>query len=70
MLSKKENAVMTVLANECKGKDSFLISPLDLKTLLSQEEISIERLDKIINDLYTDRYFDLVMSSRHGEKVY
>lgn len=70
MLSKKENAVMTVLAKECKNKDALLITPIDLKGFLTEENISTQNLDKIISDLYMDGYFDLVLSDRHGEKVY
>ena len=70
MLNKEENAVMSTIAKECKEKDSLLISPSDLKSLLGGVDFTLDRLDKIVEDLYTDGYFDLVLSERRGEKVY
>ena len=70
MLNKEENLVMAVIAKECSKKESLLISPNDLKSLVGGADFTLDKLDKIISDLYTDGYFDLVLSERRGEKVY
>ncbi len=70
MLSKQENKVMEKIYRECKEKDALLISPSDLKVIVGDSAISETQLDKIVSDLSTDGYFDLVYSDRRGEKVY
>lgn len=53
------------------GKDraSFLISEKDLLMSLDRKYTK-EHLEKIIQDLKADGYFDLVYTSRQGEIVY
>lgn len=70
MLSKTENKVMSVLYTECKDRAALLISPTDLMKITGEKGLTQSKLDKIINDLNMDGYFDLVYSDRRGERVY
>ncbi len=70
MLDRLEKKVMTTLCNELKEKQAILISPMDLIKIVGTENLSTSRLEKIINDLSMDGYFDLVYSDRRGETVY
>lgn len=70
MLNKSENKIMSVIAIECKDKPALLISPDDLKSLSGDKELSIAKIDKIVSDLYTDGYYDLILSNRQGQSVY
>ncbi len=70
MLDRIEKKVVLTLCNELKDKTAILISPLDLLKMVGVENLTISRLEKIINDLSTDGYFDLVYSDRRGETVY
>ena len=70
MLSKSESKVILGVINACGKRDSVLISPFDLIKLCLIKDLSVERLDKILSDLNSDGYFDLVHSERHGERIY
>ena len=70
MLNKTESKVMKVLCEEGKEKVSYLISPTDLKRLSGIENIEDGALDKLMGDLCSDGYFELVYSDRHGEEIY
>ena len=70
MLSKKERKVMSLIFDEFKGKTSLLISPHDVLKMLDYDGMTLSELDKIMNALKMDGYFDLIYSDRHGEKVY
>lgn len=70
MLSKTESKVMSVIFSSCSQKDALLITPLDLKNLTGEKGLREQELDKIVDDLYKDGYYDLVFSERRGEKVY
>ncbi len=70
MLNQKENRVMSVIAVEAKDKNSVLLSSMDIKTLSGDKELKTSTIDKIVNDLCTDGYYDLVLSERRGERVY
>ncbi len=68
MLSRSENKVMGAIYAKCRNKKAVLI---EQATLLSEQGgLSEERLDKIVNDLYVDGFYDLVYTDRHGERVY
>ncbi len=69
MLSKKEDAVMQIMYSQGMEKKSFLISPIDIKTI-SKTPLSEKEVDKILTDLKMDGYFDFIYSDRHGEIVY
>ncbi|MBQ3493498.1 MAG: hypothetical protein IJA88_05255 [Clostridia bacterium] len=70
MLNRLENKVMLSLSEQCKEKSSALICPLDLIKIVGEEKLNKTLLEKIMDDLYSDGYFDLIYSERHGEKVY
>lgn len=70
MLSRNENKVMSVLFNECKDKNALLISPTDLLKLSGAGVLTLTELERVVTDLHSDGYFDLVYSDRRGEKVY
>ena len=70
MLSTLESKIMFAIYNSAKDKPSILITPLDLIKICGQDKLSISILDKIIEELSMDGYFDLVYSDRHGETVY
>ncbi len=68
MLSAKESRVMiTVLALRGE-KTSFLLSPDDI--LATGVGVEREELEKILENLCSDGYFDFILSDRKGEKVY
>ena len=70
MLTKSEKQVMGVLYQECKNKQSSLISPMDIVRLVGGDKISQSKTAKIVSDLHMDGYFDIIYSDRHGETVY
>lgn len=70
MLSKTESKVMAILYNYCKEKNSILISPTDIIRQVDEKDFASAKLDKIMNDLSMDGYFDLVYSDRHGQTIY
>ena len=70
MLNKTENKVMTALIKICKDKTSSLVSPMDLLSVVGRKDFSLSALERVMNDLAADGYFDLVYSDRRGETVY
>ena len=70
MLERLESKVLFALCCELKEKDAILISPIDLLKIVGAENLSLSRLEKIVKDLSTDGYFDLIYSDRRGETVY
>lgn len=70
MLSKAENKIMITLYNECKDKNTILISPADLIKISGVDNLSQTKLEIIMKDLCADGYFDLIYSDRRGETVY
>ncbi len=70
MLNGLENKVMVCLCKECKEKPSVLISPIDLIKIVGDKNLNKAKLEKIVNDLSMDGYFDLVYSDRQGELIY
>ncbi len=69
MLNRVESKVMLALFSECKDKNAILISPTDLVKLIDGTA-SESGVEKIMQDLSSDGYFDLVYSDRRGERVY
>ena len=52
-------------------KGLCLISPAELLSMLPhREKLGEERLEKILNELALDNYFELLSSERKGEKMY
>ena len=70
MLSKNESKVMRVIFRECKDKSALLISPIDLMKIAGQDTLTLTEIERVVNDLHADGYFDLIYSDRHGETVY
>ena len=70
MLTKTEKKLMLAIHSLGMDKSGFLVSPIDLMKIAKVKDVSAEELDKTLNDLSYDGYFDLVLSDRHGEKVY
>lgn len=70
MLNSLENKVMNALFISCEKKKTILISPLDLMRITGEKSLTESSVDKIINDLASDGYLDLIYSDRHGETVY
>lgn len=70
MLNKLENKVMLALFGQCKERKAVLIAPIDLIKICGADELTLTKLEKIVNDLAMDGYFDLIYSDRHGETVY
>ena len=61
---------MTAICYKSKGKRSVLLSPVDIVEMAGLKIKDTSRVDKIISDLSSDGYFDLILSSRHGERVF
>ena len=59
---------MGAIYQRCKGTNAVLIEKNKLMPITGEN--SEDKLDKIVNDLYTDGFFDLVYTERQGEKVY
>ena len=71
MLNKQESEVMGAVYSLCAGKGVCLISPSDLLSLLpSKRSYTEEQLEKILDALSLDDYFELLASERKGEKMY
>ncbi len=70
MLNSRENKVMSLVYSASVNKNSLLISPTDLIKNLKIKDFTEEKLDKTVNDLALDGYFDLVYSDRRGERIY
>lgn len=71
MLNKKESEVMHAVYDFCEGKSVCLVSPAELLATLSPSgKYTEEALDKILEALALDDYFELLASERKGEKMY
>ena len=70
MLSKTENKVMTAIYYQSRTKRSVLLSAVDVVEKAGLKVSDVSRVDRIIADLSADGYFDLVLSERHGQRVF
>ena len=71
MLTKNEDKIMFAVYSACKEKTSALLSPDDILSMANvRGEVSYDALEKILEALEYDDYFDLIRSDRKGEKVY
>lgn len=70
-LNRRENEVMNAVFTLSAGKERFLVSPYELSAVLPArgryDEASLERT---LNSLALDGYFDFVETDRKGEKTY
>ena len=71
MLSKRENEVMRTVYAIAHEKGICLISPSEFLSLLPPRKKYTEaQIEKILNELALDNYFELLSSERKGEKMY
>ena len=71
MLNKQENEVMSAVYDMCDGKDSCLVSPMEIVSLLpAKRKYTPQKVEQILRSLELDDYFDLIASDRKGEKMY
>ncbi len=70
-LNRREDEVMNAVFTLSGGKERFLVSPYELSAVLPArghfDEIALE---KTLNSLALDGYFDFVETDRKGEKTY
>lgn len=67
MLNKRESEVMNAVYSLCCEKGICLISPAELLSLLPQRKKYDEQtLEKILDALALDNYFELLSSERKG----
>ncbi len=71
MLNKRENAVMDVVYDLCHDKGICLVSPSELLSMLPPKKHFTEGdIERILDALALDDYFELLASERKGEKMY
>ncbi len=71
MLNRRESAVMNAIYELCHEKGVCLIAPSELLALLpARKKLTEDGLEKILNELALDNYFELLSSERKGEKMY
>ncbi len=71
MLNKQENEVMSAVYDMCDGKESCLVSPMEIVSLLpAKRRYTPQKVEQILRSLELDDYFDLIASERKGEKMY
>lgn len=62
---------MRAIYSLCDGGGRCLTSPLEiLQALPTREKFTEEKLEKILEDLELDGYFECLLSDRKGEKMY
>ncbi len=62
---------MAAVYGLCDGTDGCLVSPMDILSVLpSRKKYTPDDVEKILQDLKCDGYFDLILSERKGEKMY
>ena len=70
-LNRRENEVMNAVFELSGGKERFLVSPGELAAVLpprrKYDEASLERT---MNSLALDGYFEFIETERKGEKTY
>ncbi len=71
MLNKRENEVMSAVYTLCRDKGICLVSPAELLSMLPpKKKFTEEQVEKILDALALDDYFELLSSERKGEKMY
>lgn len=70
-LNKTERETLECVLSFAGKRDRVLLSPEELLGALpAKRKYDGEKLDKILTDLQSDGYFDLVRTDRKGEKMY
>lgn len=71
MLTKNEDKIMGAVYSACAGKACCLLSPDDILSMAGvRGSVGYGALEKILEALEYDDYFELILSDRKGEKVY
>ena len=71
MLTRRENDVMRVVYELAHQGGVCLVSPAELiASLPPKRKCSEEQLDRVLQELALDDYFQLLSSERKGEKMY
>lgn len=71
MLNKKEKYVFKAITDLSAGKNTFLVSPVEiLKKIPYSLDITKRDFEDILKTLEYDGYFELINSDNKGEKVY
>ena len=70
MLNRQENEVMRAVYEMCDGKESCLVSSLELVSILPARKYTPEKVEAILRSLELDDYFDLIESDRKGERMF
>lgn len=70
MLNRQENEVMRAVYEMCDGKESCLVSSLELVSILPDRKYTPEKVEAILRSLELDDYFDLIESDRKGERTF
>ncbi len=68
-LSRRECDVMSAVFTLSGGKERFLCTPQEISAL-THARCEGEALERILRTLELDGYFDLLPSSRKGERVF
>lgn len=70
-LTRRENEVMAAVFVLSQGKERFLVSPYELLAALPERAgYDEDKLERILQALELDGYFDFILSDRKGEKTY
>lgn len=72
MLNKREKLVMKVIYYEAVKRDDGvgLLAPIDiLKRMPYTQEINLDKVDRIIEELALDDYFEVDAVEKKGEKL-
>lgn len=71
MLSKFEYEIMNAVYGLCDGTEGCLVSAAEILSVLPNgKKFSAEGIDRALCNLRGDGYFDLISSSRAGQKMY
>ncbi|MBR7099637.1 MAG: hypothetical protein IKC91_00575 [Clostridia bacterium] len=71
MLNLKERRIMNAVYELCEGAGSCLCAPWDILARIEKKQRFDEAtLEKILHDLQSDGYLDLIRSERKGDPVY
>ena len=69
MLTRRECDVMRAVFTLSGGKERFLCTPQEISALI-RHPMEGEALERTLRALELDGYFDLLLSSRKGERIF
>lgn len=71
MLSRCENRIMDAIYGLCDGTDGCLVSAGEILSVLPRNtKLNAPAIEKMLYNLHGDGYFDIITSSRGGERMY